>query len=54
MEKTKKVLRRVRIAEKILDHYRAKYPGISLQRFIDLALENQWLRDRRERVVKPF
>ena len=50
----KKQVKRIRIDDSIMDHYRKIYSGISFQRFIELALENQILRDQHKKLKTPF
>jgi predicted DNA binding CopG/RHH family protein len=49
-----KTVKRIRIPEKVIDHYRKKYEGLSFQKFVEIALDNQVLRDCHQKTKIPF
>lgn len=54
MEESQKVVRRVRIDRKVLDTCRSYHPGVSLDRLIAFALENEIRRKQKKRLKIPF
>lgn len=54
MKFSKKVVRRVRIEENILDQCRAYYPEISIDKLISNLLENEIRRKQKKRLRPPF
>jgi hypothetical protein len=47
-------IRRIRITEKQLEAYRAYYPDISFQKFVDMAIDNEIRRKQKKRLRSPF
>lgn len=54
MNLSKKVVRRLRIEENILNQCRAYYPDISLDKLISNLLENEIRRKQKKRLRLPF
>jgi len=54
MEAAQKVVRRIRFDRNLIDTCREYFPGTTLQRLVELALENEIQRKRKKRTKIPF
>lgn len=54
MENQQKHVRRIRFSEKLLDDCRTYFPGITIQRLVENALENEIRRKQKKRLILPF
>jgi len=54
MENIQKVVRRVRISQKLLNECREYFSGITLQKLIENSLENEIRRKQKKRLTTLF
>jgi post-segregation antitoxin (ccd killing protein) len=54
METSQKVVRRIRISQNTLDQCRAYFPGLTIDKLVENALENEIRRKQKKRLINPF